>query len=72
MAKRKGVELTESARRKAEKAGLLRSTGRGAAKQAGEKVIRRQTANQLALDAARRASGLGRSGRDRQGTDSNQ
>lgn len=60
MPKRRGVELTDSARRKAEKAGLLKKTGSGAANRAGKKIIRNQDAAERARRMADKAMGITR------------
>lgn len=60
MAKRKGVELTDSARRKAEKAGILKKAGKGKVRKEGETIIRRETSGQRARAAADRALGITR------------
>ena len=49
------VEMTESTRKKAEKHGLLKATGSGGARRAGEKVMKRQDEAAQARHAARKA-----------------
>mgnify|MGYP003116190041 CR=1 FL=1 len=54
------VEMTESTRKKAEKHGLLKATGSGGARRAGEKVMKRQDEAAQARHAADKALGITR------------
>ena len=70
---RKGVELTEYSKSRMRDADyLFRDVDKGSVSRAAKQAQARKSSNRDALNAARRAMGMGKSKRDKQSTDSNQ